>query len=123
MSDGGAPGGRPKEELSEKVKLPYEEQYLGLNRYYSARQNQVKIDRVIRVPRHRDISSQDMAGTEDGALYRIDLVQPVMEVYPPCMDLTLCRIEQGDENEEGQDGGLVREDSRGPSGGDGQGKS
>ena len=121
VSDGGKPGERPREALTEKVKLCYEEQYLGLNRYYSGKQNQVKIDRVIRAPRHRGISSQDMARTEDGALYRINLVQPVIDVYPPSMDLTLCRIEQDYEGEE--DNGLAREDSRGPSGGDGQGKS
>ena len=116
VTDGGEPGERPREVLTEKVKLCYEEQHLGLQRYYSGRQNQVKIERVIRAPRRGDISSQDMASTEDGTLYRIDLVQPVLDVYPPSMDLTLCRMEQDFSGEE--DDGLAREDSQSPSGGD-----
>ena len=40
------------------------------------------------------MSSQDVAVTEDGKQYRIDLVQTTTDVFPESMDLTLLRIEQ-----------------------------
>ena len=41
-----------------------------------------------------NVTSQDVAITEDGRQYRIDLVQSVDEVYPPSVDLTLSKVEQ-----------------------------
>lgn len=94
VTDDAAPGMRPVEKLTAKVKLRYQEQRLGLQRYYAGQQNQVQIERVIRVPRAPGISSQDVAITEDGRQYRIDLVQSTLDVYPPCLDLTLAKIVQ-----------------------------
>ena len=85
---------KPVEKLNLKVKLRYEEQRLGIQRYYSGRQNQAEIERVIRVPRAGKVSSQDVAITEDGHQYRIDMVQAAVDVYPACVDLTLARIDQ-----------------------------
>ena len=78
-----------------KYTLRYEERRLGIQRYYSSLQNQIQLDRVIRVPRVAGITTQDFAVTEDKQAYRIDLVQSVMDVYPPSLDLTLTKIEQG----------------------------
>lgn len=89
-----APGLRPQEGLVKKITLRYEEQRLGIQRYYSGRQNQVEIQRVLRVPRAGDVSTQDVAITQDGKQYRIDLVQAVTDVHPPSVDLTLAKIEQ-----------------------------
>lgn len=89
-----APGLRPQEGLIKKITLRYEEQRLGIQRYYSGRQNQVEIQRVLRVPRAGDVSTQDVAITQDGKQYRIDLVQAVTDVYPASVDLTLAKIEQ-----------------------------
>lgn len=47
----------------------------------------------MRVPRYGGITNQDVAITEDGRQYRIDLVQNA-DVYPPSLDLTLAKIEQ-----------------------------
>lgn len=94
VTDAASPGMRPVEKLTAKVKLRYQEQRLGLQRYYAGQQNQVQIERVIRVPRAPGISSQDVAITEDGRQYRIDLVQSTLDVYPPCLDLTLAKIVQ-----------------------------
>ena len=90
-----------------KAALAYQERKLGIKRYYDARQNQVRVERVIRVPKPSGvfqpegdapepmrITSQDAARTEDGKLYRIDLVQSVPDVYPPSLDLTLAVYEQ-----------------------------
>lgn len=88
------PGLKPVEKLHLKGVLRYEEQRLGIQRYYSGQQNQVEIERVVRVPKARTISSQDVAITEDGHQYRIDMVQKVDGVWPPSLDLTLARVDQ-----------------------------
>lgn len=83
-------GGVPKAELQERLRLPYQERKLGIRRYYEAKQNQIQAERVLRIPAPgEDITSQDAARTEDGRLYRIDLVQRSTDTYPPTLDLTL----------------------------------
>ena len=94
VTDAGPPGGLPVEKLVKKAVLRYEERRLGLQRYYQGKQNQVEVERVLRTPRRKGVSSQDLAVTEDGQQYRIDLVQSAADVYPPSMDLTLVRIAQ-----------------------------
>lgn len=94
VTDSGPPGGLPVEKPVKKAVLRYEERRLGLQRYYAGKQNQVEVERVLRTPRRRDVSSQDLAVTEDGVQYRIDLVQSAADVFPPSMDLTLTRIDQ-----------------------------
>ena len=94
-TDTARPGYRPMETLTPLVSLRYEERKLGVQRYYSAQQNQIQIERVIRVPRPGiRINNQDIAVTEDGTQYRIDLVQAVEDVYPASLDLTLVRFRQ-----------------------------
>ena len=91
VTDGAEPGFAPAPVLEKKAALRYEEQRLGLTRYYAGRQNQVQIERVIRVPRGPEVSSQDVAVTEDGRQYRIDQVQLVRDVWPMSLDLTLAK--------------------------------
>ena len=93
-ADGAQPGYQPKPTLTKKCTLRYDEQRVGIQRYYEAMQNQVQVERVLRVPRAK-ITNQDIAETEDGVKYRIDLIQTVDLVYPPSLDLTLTRYEQG----------------------------
>lgn len=93
-ADSAQPGYQPKPALTKKYTLRYDEQRVGIQRYYEAMQNQVQVERVLRVPRVK-ITNQDIAETEDGVKYRIDLVQTVDLVYPPSLDLTLTRYEQG----------------------------
>ena len=90
------PGYRPVQKLHPKVALRYENQRVGINRFYSGMQNQIQVDKVIRVPKALVITTQDVAVTEDGAEYRIRQVQDVLDVYPRCLDLTLSRIDQED---------------------------
>lgn len=94
VTDMGDPGYAPVPRLELRVKLLYEELKLGLIRFYSAKQNQVKVERVLRVPRRPEVSPQDVAVTEDGRQYRVELVQLAAEVYPPSLDLTLGTVEQ-----------------------------
>jgi len=49
------PGYQPVEGLTKKVVLRYEEQVLGIQRFYSGRQNQVDIERVIRVIKEQKV--------------------------------------------------------------------
>lgn len=87
-------GYAPRPELARKAFLRYEEQRLGLNRYYEARQADVEVERVIRVPEppsEQAPTTQDVLKTEDGMYYRIDFVQTVPGVWPLSLDLTLVR--------------------------------
>lgn len=94
VTDAARPGYKPTQKPEKKMALRYDEQRIGINRAYLGRQNQVQIERVIRVPHTGRVSSQDIAVTEDDKQYRIDLVQLADGIYPPSDDLTLSRIEQ-----------------------------
>lgn len=96
VTNAAAPGYQPKPQLMKppKAVLRYEEQRLGIQRYYDALQNQIQVERVIRTPRHGQITNQDVAVTEDGRTYRIDLVQTVDNIWPASVDLTLVRYDQ-----------------------------
>lgn len=93
VEDNAPAGFKPVEKLTKKVVLNYDERRLGINRFYSAMQNQIKVERVLRVPFY-EIDSQDIAITEDGKQYRIDFVQKVPDVFPDCIDITLSKTEQ-----------------------------
>ena len=94
VEDSAQPGYQPKPALKLKLTLRYEEQRLGINRLYLSRQNQAEIEKVIRVPRQDSISNQDVAILESGSQYSIDYTQTVQDVYPPCLDLSLVKVEQ-----------------------------
>lgn len=94
VEDSAQPGYQPKPSLTLKLTLRYEEQRLGINRLYLSRQNQAEIEKVIRVPRQDSISNQDVAILESGSQYSIDYTQTVQDVYPPCLDLSLVKVEQ-----------------------------
>ena len=93
VQDAAVPGYQPKPRLTDKAKLMFEEQRLGINRLYLSRQNQAEILRVLRVPR-RPISTQDVVKTQDGCWYSIDAVQGVPGVYPPSIDVSLTSLKQ-----------------------------
>jgi len=92
VTDSAVPGNMPVIDTEKCAVLHYEEQRLGITRYYAAAQTMAQVERVIRVPRRDGIDAQMMAITEDGRKYRIDLVQTVMDVFPPSLDLTLSKV-------------------------------
>lgn len=94
VTNSAQPGYQPVPALTLKCTLRYEEQRLGIQRYYTGQQNQIQIERVIRTPRYGDVTNQDIAVTESGKQYGIDLVQAVTDVYPASQDITLTKIEQ-----------------------------
>ena len=75
--------------LTLKRSLRYHERTVGLSRHYIAKQSQVKIAYVLRCPRLRDVSAQDIAIPNDGKQYRIEQIQYPEDIDPPVMDLTL----------------------------------
>lgn len=95
QTDGAQSGRAPRPVLSKAGTLAFAEQRLGLQRYYAGKQNQVQVERVIRVPRGFPVTSQ-MAAVFRGTTtqYRVDLVQSVPDVYPPSYDLTLAKVAQ-----------------------------
>lgn len=96
VTDEAKPGYLPEEKLTKIVSLPYEQRKVGLYRYYQARQDQSRIQRVLRVPQPaQEITNLNKVITEDGREYRIDLVQTVPDVYPKSLDLTLADYRQG----------------------------
>ena len=96
VEDSAQPGYQPKPTLKFKIKLYYEEQVRGVTRLYLSRQNMAEVEKVIRVERQDEapISNQDVAILENGSQYSINYTQTVQDVYPPCLDLSLVKIEQ-----------------------------
>ena len=92
-----APAGyQPSEQLALLYTLHYENRRVGIQRYYSAKQAQSEVKRVLRVPLLPGrLTPRNKAITEDGAEYRVDLVQLVPDVWPPSDDLTLVAYRQG----------------------------
>lgn len=94
VTDAAQPGYKPEKKLEVKAKLRYAERRVGIQRYYEAKQNQVQVERVIRVQRGIAITNQDEAETEDGKRYAVEQVQTVDGVWPPSLDITLAAIRQ-----------------------------
>lgn len=86
-------GNMPQKGLQVKFdRVPFERRKLGLTRFYQAMQADVKVEDVIRVPRNRQIQTNDIC-SKDGRRYRISLAQEVKDTLPPSTDLTLIRLE------------------------------
>lgn len=72
--------------------LRYDERTVGLSRFYKAKQENVEISLVLRIQRHEDISTQDVAVLATGRQYSIRQVQYPKDVAPPCCDMSLERV-------------------------------
>ena len=94
-ANGAKPGHKAAEILQDPpVTLRYEEQRMGVTRYYAAKQANIQIDRVLRCPRIAGIDTQSVAETEDGEQYRIEQIQTVDNIWPACVDISLSKIVQ-----------------------------
>ena len=88
-----APGKMPVEQHTNKyIGVRYRERTVGMSRFYLAAQTNVRADKLIRLPLLRDVTTQDVVTTEDGARYRIRQLQYPENIDPPVMDLTLERV-------------------------------
>ena len=87
------PGSMPKEGLTLKIaSLRYEERIVGMGRFWTAMQAMAKIDMVVRVPRFKSVSTQDVV-ILDEEQYSIVQIQTPPEITPAVMDLSLQRLE------------------------------
>lgn len=91
------PGYQPVIGKRLKGYLFFEEQRVGVQRFYQAKQAQQTVAKVIRVPKPDfEINAFDIVQTlADGKTFRIDMVQIATDVFPKSLDLTLSVAEQG----------------------------
>lgn len=94
VSDTSIAGGMPTDMLTLKQTLRYHERTVGLTRFYTAKQANVEVKYVLRCPRLRNVSAQDIAIPNDGKQYRIAQVQYPEDIEPPVVDLTLEELQQ-----------------------------
>lgn len=88
-----APGDKPKDVLTLKVSnLRYQERIVGMNRYWTAKQEQAQISQLVRVQRINSVTTHDVV-ILDGHQYDIAQIQYPQDTEPPCMDLSLERLE------------------------------
>lgn len=73
-------------------KIAFEEQKLGITRFFSARTAQTEINRVISVPLIVGVSQYDTVVIADKK-YMVELIQPTDETNPPSITLTLRLLE------------------------------
>lgn len=85
------PGRKPVDALTPKYNLRYHERTVGLQRYYAAMQANIRIQYVLRCPKLRDVTTQDVAIPNDGKQYTIVQIQ-YPEEAPTEMDLTLQEV-------------------------------
>jgi hypothetical protein len=88
------PGNMPQEGLTLKVgPLHYEERTVGMSRFWTALQANAKVEQMLRVPRINCVSPQDIAIPNDAMQYKIIQIQYPKGIEPPCMDLSLERVD------------------------------
>lgn len=92
VSDDSESGNTPKEALTYKHTLRYKEKTVGIARQQAAMQEMAEVAYVLRCPRLRDVSTQDVAIPNNGLQYSIRRVQYPEDVSPPVMDLELVRV-------------------------------
>ncbi len=91
-------GNMPKDGLTIKVSnLRYEERTVGMGRFWTAKQEHAQISQLIRVQRINSVTIHDVA-ILNGQQYDIVQVQYPKEPEPPCIDLSLERLEVAYEN-------------------------
>lgn len=85
-------GDKPVNTTVFAVRLRFGYETVGVNRFYTAKQADVKLDELIRTPMQRQISAQDIVKIS-GRFYRIEQVQHVNGTKPPISRFSLSRIE------------------------------
>ncbi|KEI01569.1 hypothetical protein [Clostridium botulinum] len=73
--------------------LSFSNRVLGFKRYFTAAANQVKTNRVIRIPQVPNIDNHDTLEIKGVGRYDIELVQFIYDTNPLSIDLTLRQLE------------------------------
>lgn len=88
-------GDQPKQGLSQKVKLRFQYKTVGLTRYYTAQQLDIKIAETIVVPQVRNISTHDVVIlTSSSRQYYVEQVQHKDDTFPKTTLLSLSELEE-----------------------------
>lgn len=85
-----SPGDMPNEGLVEKYKLRFDERTVGYSRFFTAQQNQVVLDKMIRCLR-QDVDTSFIAIINNDQ-YHIRQIQYPFDVTPKVMDLSLEKV-------------------------------
>ncbi|MCM1026521.1 MAG: hypothetical protein NC432_08780 [Roseburia sp.] len=94
LENAGEKGRLPVMELREKAgRAPFENRRVGVKRFFDAKQENVEIDKVIRIPDAYQVSTQDVC-ILDGIQYGVYQVQSVPGAIPGAQDLSLKRLEE-----------------------------
>lgn len=87
------PGLMPKKGMELKYKrIPFEKRTIGVKRHYLAKQENVQLSEVIRIPESVGISTQDICKIGD-TQYAIEQIQRIRDAIPASMDVSLRRLE------------------------------
>ncbi|MFT3952777.1 MAG: hypothetical protein QM689_12720 [Oscillospiraceae bacterium] len=97
VSNSAADGNMPVSVRTIKMRLCFSRRTVGVNRYNLGMQNNVQIDELIRCQLRENVSTQDIAVIGDKQ-YTIKQIQYPDGVTPPCMDLSLSRLEADYDN-------------------------
>lgn len=73
------PGDRPVTGLSEKERFYFSFDTLGINRYYTAMQNNQQIEAVVNIPGWGGVEATDICVLESGKQYRIAMIQAMTD--------------------------------------------
>lgn len=90
-----APKGE-KQEDGLKIKhnaIRYDRRTVGVTRFWTAKQDNTKIDQLIRIQLLNDVERHNVVMLADGKQYRIKQIQYPKEIVPSSMDISLERIE------------------------------
>lgn len=82
------PGSMPVESIIFKASLRFKQKTLGFNRVFVELQNGIRVDNIIRCPLLKTIIALDIA-IVNGEQYRVKRVQPIEEIRPRVMDISL----------------------------------
>jgi len=94
MKNIAAVGDLPVYETILKVgSLRYQELKVFDSKFWAAKQDQTKIERLLRVPRIDFVRRSDVVVPIDTEQYEIVQIQYTTDVEPQCMDLSLERLE------------------------------
>ena len=87
-ADGAQIGYQPKVQASHVLRIPYEEQFLGINLVYLSRQNHAEIIKKIRIPK-APVRVFQLMRDQFGQWYEISLIQSADGVMPEALDISL----------------------------------
>ena len=88
------PGNMPVTGLEKKAdRVPFERRKVGIRRFYDAKQENVEIELLLRIPEAFHVSTQDIC-VVSGVQYGIYQVQDVTDTMPKAKDISLKKLEE-----------------------------